>query len=380
MKKISIITLILFCIILFSIILKFDSRVVVYIYDYEIFTNFRFILLILLILCLLISFTNFLYYTIFSINKSKVKKLINKEKKKNSMYLDNIYNAMTNAILDDKQKSIKYLIRADKILKNDKMTDLIKKHFYDGFNEINETLIDYNISLTKALNENNLDIAEQQANNILKIRKNDKKSLVTLYKINKTKENWQQCSFLIDKIEKYILKEDFINEKIFIYKKLAIFYFNQNDFKQSFKFSTHVFKFEKFDKTNNYILIKSVANLSSNRILIKYIEKIWKYTPNIDIGNVYISLSNNNVKSARKLYKINKMNIVSIVLYCNILIKNNNIDLISSDIINELNKYNYKEVFEILINIEKQERANSLLINSLKEKAINAKSIKESLF
>lgn len=380
MKKISIITLILFCIILFSIILKFDSRVVVYIYDYEIFTNFRFILLILLILCLLISFTNFLYYTIFSINKSKVKKLINKEKKKNSMYLDNIYNAMTNAILDDKQKSIKYLIRADKILKNDKITDLIKKHFYDGFNEINETLIDYNISLTKALNENNLDIAEQQANNILKIRKNDKRSLITLYKINKTKENWQQCSFLIDKIEKYILKEDFINEKIFIYKKLAIFYFNQNDFKQSFKFSTHVFKFEKFDKTNNYILIKSVVNLFSNRILIKYIEKIWKYTPNIDIGNIYISLSNNNVKSVRKLYKINKMNIVSMVLYCNILIKNNNIDLISSDIINELNKYNYKEVFEILINIEKQERANSLLINSLKEKAINAKSIKESLF
>ena len=125
-------------------------------------------------------------------------------------------------------------------------------------------------------------------------------------------------------------------------------FYNKNDFQNSFKYAWLLFKFDKNDLNNNKIIVNSLKN---NKKLYKYIEKIWKYTPYKEAGDLYCD---NNVKKAKKLYNTNKKNIVSAVYYSNILL--NNKRTVDGELLEYLRKFNNEQVHQIFLRIKNSSR------------------------
>ncbi|MBO4957057.1 MAG: hypothetical protein J6C50_04450 [Rickettsiales bacterium] len=303
---------------------------------------------------------------------------VKKEQHKYDLYLDNIYNAITCSILGDLNKADKYLIKASKIV-NNKLTNTVRSQIFlqeniDLKTIKNGELINDNINLSKSICENNVKNMEKYANKILNNQKNNTHCLNILYKIHKDNCNWEECLKLLKNIKNQFSKNNYNRELTLIYGNLAEKYFIDKKYNDSLLYSLKLFNINKTLYKNNNILIQSLHKLN-NKKLYNYIEKIWKYTPNKDAGLIYIDTQKHKIKASKKLYTINKNDIKSIVFYCNTLIKENATTLIDNKIIQELGKYNYKEVYEILLKIEEKEKANSLLINSLKEKILNTKSL-----
>ena len=135
-----------------------------------------------------------------------------------------------------------------------------------------------------------------------------------------------------------------IDERKLLYKNLSIEFYNKNDLQNAFKYAELLFKIDKNDLDNNKIIVNSLKN--SNK-LCKYIEKIWKYTPYQEAGDLYC---NNDIKKAKKLYKMNKKDVESVVYYSNILL-NNNMD-VDNKIIEYLRQYNDDCVYQLFLRIK----------------------------
>lgn len=378
MKKLLFIVSLLTLSFVLSIILKYDSEIIIYTNNYEIFTNTKFIFFILSCLTKILFLIISIYYILVNTSASKIMRKVKKEQHKYDLYLDNIYNAITCSILGDLNKADKYLIKASKIV-NNKLTNTVRSQIFlqeniDLKTIKNGELINDNINLSKSICENNVKNMEKYANKILNNQKNNTHCLNILYKIHKDNCNWEECLKLLKNIKNQFSKNNYNRELTLIYGNLAEKYFIDKKYNDSFLYSLKLFNINKTLYKNNNILIQSLHKLN-NKKLYNYIEKIWKYTPNKDAGLIYIDTQKHKIKASKKLYTINKNDIKSIVFYCNTLIKENATTLIDNKIIQELGKYNYKEVYEILLKIEEKEKANSLLINSLKEKILNTKSL-----
>ncbi|MBR2141019.1 MAG: hypothetical protein IJ853_01560 [Rickettsiales bacterium] len=380
LKKIFIIIFLLAIGFLMSFLTTIDGDVVIYAGSYEVFTNAKFIIFLSFTIAVILFLFTSIYYIFTNTSKNKIAKKINAEKNKYDLYLENIYNAITSNVVGDVNGAKKYFLRADKFVKN-KLTDLIKTQIFmkeSVFNEVNfsdtKDIVKYNIFLSKAIADNDVKSMKLYANEILNINKNDKKSLEVLYKISKDADNWDECLILIDKIKRYLSKQDFKNEMLIICENLAKNYYTKDDYNNSLNYSLKVFNADKTKLSNNKIIINSMLNLKDKRLL-KYVKKIWKYTPDDGMGQIYLGDRENKVKLAKKLYNINKKDIKSIVFYCNVLIATGDIDLIDERIIDELNKYQYKETFKIIEKLEEKEKANSFLVNTLREKISSSKSM-----
>lgn len=378
MKKLLFIISLLALSFVLSIVLKFDSEVIIYAGNYEIFTNTKFLFFIFScatkILFLIIS----IYYILTNTSASKIIRKVKKEKNKYDSYLDNLNNAITYGILGNLDETNKYLIKADKII-NNKLTNTVRSQIFlqenkDLKSNKNGELINNSISLSKSICENNIENMEKYANKILNIQKNNSQCLNILYNINKNNCNWEECLRLLKNLKKQFSKNNFNRELVLIYGNLAEKYFIEKQYNNSLTYSLKVFNIDKFSLKNNTILIQSLNYLNNKKLCI-YVQKIWKYTPDKNIGLIYINKQKNKIKAIKKLYKINKNDIKSIIFYCNVLIQEKSVDLINDDIVDELRKYNYKEVYEILLKIEEKEKANSLLINSLREKMLDSKGL-----
>lgn len=354
-----------------SIVLKFDSEVIIYTGNYEIFTNTKFLFFIFSCIAKILFLIVSIYYILTNTSASKIVRKIKKEKNKYDLYLDNIYNAITYSILGDLEKANIYLVKASKIIDN-KLTNTVRSQIFLQENKDlkivkNGELINDNINLSKSICENNVENMEKYANKILNKQKNNIHCLNILYNIHKDNNNWEECLKILKTTKKQFSKNNYNRELVLIYGNLAEKYFINKEYNNSLIYSLKLFNINKTLFNNNTILIQSLDKLN-NKKLYKYIEKVWKYTPHKDIGLIYINSQKNKIIGTKKLYKINKKDIKSIVFYCDILIKENSTSLINDDIVEELRKYNYKETYEILLKIEEKEKANSLLINSLREK------------
>lgn len=378
MKKLLFIISLLVLSFVLSIVLKFDSEVIIYAGNYEIFTNTKFLFFIFSCVTKILFLIISIYYILTNTSASKIIRKVKKEKNKYDSYLDSLNNAITYGILGNLDEANKYLIKADKII-NNKLTNTVRSQIFlqennDLKSNKNGELINNSISLSKSICENNIENMEKYANKILNIQKNNSQCLNILYNINKNNCNWEECLRLLKNLKKQFSKNNFNRELVLIYGNLAEKYFIEKQYNNSLTYSLKVFNIDKFSLKNNTILIQSLNYLNNKKLCI-YVQKIWKYTPDKNIGLIYINKQKNKIKAIKKLYKINKNDIKSIVFYCNVLIQEKSVDLINDDIVNELRKYNYKEVYEILLKIEEREKANSLLINNLKERVLNSKKL-----
>ena len=234
LKKIFIIIFLLAIGFLMSFLTTIDGDVVIYAGSYEVFTNAKFIIFLSFTIAVILFLFTSIYYIFTNTSKNKIAKKINAEKNKYDLYLENIYNAITSNVVGDVNGAKKYFLRADKFVKN-KLTDLIKTQIFmkeSVFNEVNfsdtKDIVKYNIFLSKAIADNDVKSMKLYANEILNINKNDKKSLEVLYKISKDADNWDECLILIDKIKRYLSKQDFKNEMLIICENLAKNYYQFN--------------------------------------------------------------------------------------------------------------------------------------------------------
>lgn len=296
--------------VILTLILKIDSNIIIYIDNYEIFTNTKIIFLI----CIAIFLSGFLInYIIDAFILSKKDRNINNLNNKYNKYLNSIYNSIFYGISGDEKKASNFLNRAQKIVDN-KLTELIAVFIRNNNKKINNGLFNYNIDLSKAVQDNDNDKIIIYCKEILKIQKNNQYCIDLLYNTYKNTFNWFECYELI---KKYKLKKN-QTELNFLYEKLSIYYYNLEDYNNSYKYSALLFDNIKDNIENNKILIESLQKINSKKAY-KYIEKIWKYTPNEFFGNIYCD---KDYKKAKKLYNINTNNINSVVFYCDIFIKN----------------------------------------------------------
>lgn len=398
MKKIFYILFILILSILLSFLLIYDNQIIIYINNYEVITNTKILFLLCFLLFTFGYFISSLINIIKKVNKKRLLNKINNEKNKFITYLDNIFEAYLYSLADNFTAAYKKIDKANKYTKHN-LTELIKfqilykeQKYEDSINiikkigknkNLNELInnIINNINLSEAIKNNNKeDIKKIYANNTFNIQKNNIAYKNILYNIYKGENDWKKCLEFIEEIKKTLTKQEYKNELFLINKNLSEFYFNNRDYNNSLKYSLKVFNINKNIYENNKIIINSLKKINSNK-LNKFIEKIWKYTPKNEFGYLYIDKVKNNkkleLKLAKKLFKFNKNNIHSVIFYTNVLIKNNKFELIDNNIINILNLYKYKEIFEILLKIEEKNKKNSFLISNLKEKIINSKSINE---
>ena len=317
------------------LILQFDSSVILYIGDYEIFTTTKIIFLILLFM-FFIGFSFNYIINIFAFFKKN--RTISNVNNKYDKYLNNIYNSILYGFSGDIEKANHFIKDAQKNLYN-KLTDLISVIFNNN-KKIGNGLFNYHVELSRAMQEKDDAKAIENANKILEIQKNNKYCKEVLYNINKENGNWFKCLELFNK--NYVNKS--IDERKLLYKNLSIEFYNKNDLQNAFKYAELLFKIDKNDLDNNKIIVNSLKN--SNK-LCKYIEKIWKYTPYQEAGDLYC---NNDIKKAKKLYKMNKKDVESVVYYSNILL-NNNMD-VDNKIIEYLRQYNDDCVYQLFLRIK----------------------------
>ncbi len=397
MKKLFYIIFILFLTIISAIILQYDSKIIIYFLDYEITTNTRIIFLFLFSLLILI----FCFFSIINVllrsNKKKFTKKTEKEIKKYKNYIENITEAIIFNISNNSKKANEKLKIADKYIKND-LTNLVKSQilfnnqkYQDSIaiisnlsckntknikNQICNNLLLYNVYLLNALENKNNKKIKFYANKILKIQPKDERCLKLLYKVYKEENNWEICLEILLKIKKFIKDYEYKKELFLIKENLAKYYFENLNYEKSLKYSLEVFKNDKNLYSNNKILILSLDKIKPTKTK-KYIKKIWKYTPKIIFGDLYLKNTNlsKRIKLAKQLYNINKNNINSVLFYSNILVESNKIEFVDDNMRNILNNCSYKEAYKILIKIEEKNSSNSSLINVFKEKIANAKSI-----
>lgn len=397
MKKLFYIIFILFLTIISAIILQYDSKVVIYFSNYEITTNTKIIFLALISL-LTIVFCLFLVINIlFRTNKNKFIKKTEKEIKKYKNYIENIANAIIFNISNDFKRANEKLKTAEKYIKND-LTNLIKsqilfsnqkyqesieiiskfacKDSKNSNNQICDNLLLCNIYLLKAIELKNNEKIKLYTNKILKIQPRNEKCLKLLYGIHKEEENWEDCLENLLKIRKFLSKTDYEKELFLVKENLARYYFENLDYNKSLEYSLEIFKKNKNIYSNNKILILSIDRIKPKKTK-KYIEKVWKYTPKIIFGDLYLKNTNlsKRVKLAKKLYNINKNNVNSVIFYSNILVESNKFEFIDDNMRNILNKCCYREAFQILLKIEEKNGLNSSLIDTFKDKIANSESI-----
>ena len=253
-------------------------------------------------------------------------------------YLDNIYNSILYGFSGDIDKANIFIKNSKKNI-NNKLTDLISVVFNND-KKIGNGLFNYHVELSKAIKENDNLKTVECANKILEIQKNNKYCKEVLYDVYKEEGNWLKCLELFNK--NYIGRT--IEEKKLLYKNLAVEFYNKNDLENAFKYAKLLFQIDKNDLNNNKIIVNSLKNSDK---LYKYIEKIWKYTPYQEAGDLYC---NNNVKKAKKLYKINKKDIVSIIYYSNILLNNNM--AVDNKIVEYLRQYNDERVHQLFLRMK----------------------------
>ena len=329
----------LFITLIIVILLHFDVDVIAYIGNYEIFTNTKFIFLCFLVIFLLGLFFSYIF-NILSITKKN--RYINNLNNKYDKYLDYIYSSILFGVLGNTKKANSFLEQAKKSNYN-KLTDLVSA-FLNNDKKVGNGLFNYNVELLKAVQNNDNENILQYSYKILELQKDNRYCKELIYSVNKKEENWVDCLNLIGKNSKNR------DELKFLYEKLSVDFYNKKDYNNSFNYASMFFKIDKDNLQNNTILIKSLKNIEPKNFkkLDRYIKKIWIHTPSDEIGDIFCQ---NDPIKAKKLLKLNKKDVKSIIYCCNILLKNN--IKINNKTIKFLEKQNNATSIDLLKRLQK---------------------------
>lgn len=378
-----------------SEMLTFDDKIVINTLTYQITTTTSF----LLFLFFIIFFVAVLFfYIIFNLLSPNINR-INKNKKKTENKFNEYLNLMVEGFI---YKNIKNTTEARKILKKAnrtyKETNLSKllesqifyiegkyKNAEKSFkeikdNNINLDLLAYKHYLKEAEKQNNINDIEKYAKYILNIESIDVDAIINLFKVYILKKQWIKADEILNKGLKVGVfnKHDNKNDILFLYTSIGKMFFDNQDYKQAKKYLRKVYSLDKDYIQAIILLIETYIALGKHSKAISIILKVWKYNTNSRLAELYFSLQKakdkNSIDVAKKLYKINHKSfesnfILARAYYLNhIYFKARKYAKIA-DGINET-----KDLYELMINIEKEDNGSSAIIAALKNKMLNLKN------
>lgn len=217
MKKILYLFYIIVISLVCSYLIKFDSKVIINVYNYEFITSVKFIFIAFIIFLILNNLLINIIDIIFSTSKSKYTRKINQVEKKYNNYINTISDGFLYLLNNNVKLAEKSLHKANKIIKHNDLSSVLEtqiaynqdKHEKVGnmFNLMKSSLVnkEYVINtmlLKQAIRENNNQNIIEYANKVLEHIANDSQALTSLYFAYKNNQEWKKCKQLLKTIKK----------------------------------------------------------------------------------------------------------------------------------------------------------------------------------
>lgn len=247
MKKIIFILYLVLISILIAFISKFDNEIIIYLYNYELITNIKFIFFILLGFLLINNLIFKIFFILLKTDKNYFLKENKKVQSRYDNYIQTITNSYVNLINNNYLLAEKDLIKANKILSNEDLTILLQmeiKNYQNKYKDIfnflpnlknkhlNKEYFENKLFLKEALKNNDNINIKLFANKILDLNKKDCFALLSLFNILKNDQEWSECKQILEIIK----KNKYLDLKT-IESEMKLIKFQLTDFNNNKKFN-----------------------------------------------------------------------------------------------------------------------------------------------
>lgn len=394
-RKILFIIFIVFISMLIDRILSHDSDIIIQAFGYEVITTIGFVVFLAVTFILVCYFSFYLLNIIFYPNLKKYKNKEDKNNKKFKEYLDLITEGFILKSTKNTKDALKKLKQANKLFNNTNLAKLLESQIYykNGdfekseakfkeikSNNINVDLLSLSNKLRVAKQNNNIQDVEKYAENIIKIEPINRDALQSLYNIYLYQREWEKASKILDiLLESNIFGENKDKERLlFFYTALGKYYYDNQEFFKAKKALRKVYKMDSCYIQAVILLIKTYIALGKKNKAIDIIKKTWKYDTNPRLADLYLSLMSikeiESLKPYKTLYNLNTKSFESNLLMAKIYLKQKIYSKARkyAKLAEEINET--KELYEIILQIEKEDNGSSALINNLKQKILTLKN------
>lgn len=331
---------------------------------------------------------------LFSPSVNKYKRKIKKLEKKFDQYVNFVTEGFVYRTANNISEAKKKLKKANSVFRETNLSKLLESKIYyaekkynkseSSFKKINNTnlnldLFNLKIKLEESKRKNDIEEMQNYAEQIRKIEPINHEALEVLFQIYKNIKDWE-CAEKILQIaikSKTFNKEKMKDEILFVYTSLGKKYYDSGEF-----FKAKIALRDAYSINQKYIqstilLVQTYIALGKRLKAIEVIKKAWKHNSNPKLAELYFSLLNEkdkkSIKSAEALYRLNpksyESNYILARAYFNnqIYLKARKYAKIAESIAET------KEVYELMLKIEQEDKGGLMLINNLKNRISMAK-------
>jgi len=350
--------------------------------DYEIQANIS----LFFFTTLLLLFLTYLFSKLVSaIHNNKDIRTIKSYKKHISCLTDGFIYLMAG----DLEQSLKTQKQAKKYNKTSPLSELLlaqilykEKNYKEALKllkkikspYINEKLITAKLSLQNAVTNNDSKQIKESSKQILAINPKHKDSILALYKMHKQEQNWTKAEEILDqgiKLKAFSKKTD-KKEISSIYANLAEDYFKKREYTNSLKYAKLAYNLDPQNITNTTLFSKLNIEQGYEGKALRVIRKIWTTHPTQELAKLYMQVyknKKNKVRIAKQLYKLNRGHPESNLFIATMYFNNTNLLKARQCIKNTLSyDTQNKQAYKLLIEIEKTENPESMIIGTLEER------------
>lgn len=394
-KKILFIIFIVFISILIDKVLSHEGDIIIQAFNYEISTTAGFLMFLATTLILLCYLSFYLLTIIFYPNLKKYKKI---EKKNNQKFQDYI-ELMTEGFILKSTKNIKEALKklkqANKLFNNTNLAKLLESQIYYTtgdfdksemkFKEIksvniNVDLLSLSNKLRVAKQEHNIQDIEKCAEKIIKIEPINREALQSLYDVYLWQKKWEQANKILNILLSTGIYTESKNKEniLFLYSALGKYYYDNQDFCNAKKVLRKAYKLDSTNIQSIILLVETYIALCKKVKAIDIIKKTWKYNSNPRLAELYLSLMSvkelNTIKPYKTLYNLNTKSFESNLLMARIYLKQKVYSKARkyAKLAEEVNET--KELYEVILQVEKEDNGSSALINNLKQRILTLKN------
>lgn len=377
-----------------SYLLILDFPVILNINNYELSTDSRFLIFALAILFSFVYLTFFIITTLFYPNIKKYKKRLVKLEKKYDDYINLITKALIYLHIDDNQRSSEELKSARRLFRDNNLNYLLESDIY--YNEkkyieseetffkitdlnLNKEILDLKIKLNEAVKNKDDKKTQEYALKIIELEPTNKLSIKELLRIYIDENDWINS----EKILQLGLKSKiFTTTKsrgiiVFVLTALGKCYYDNNEFFKAKKPLRQAYKTYSKNLATNILLAKTYAALDKKLKAIDLIKKSWSYETNPKLAEIYFSLFSkkdaNKLSTIEKLYKKNTKSFDSNYLMAKYYLKHEMFIKARQYAKIAENIEESSDIYELMLEIEKNDCGSSAIVANLKNKILNSK-------
>jgi len=349
-------------------VVSYDTKITILVSGYEITTTTNF----LIISFIIIIFA--LYFILLILYPYKSKKSEGRVYKKFNKYLNLITEAIFYKDIDSINISRQKLKLANKLFGDTNLYKLLEAKI-DGNKRIDIPIIDADLlnlkmDFIKAKNNCDVEVLKNLSLSILKIKPNDKESLLALLQVYKDEKNWDGMHNILNTIskEKILTQREMEGDFVLAFSGIAENYFNQGDFLYAKKYLRKAYKLDKTHLPSSILLIKTYITLNQSAKATKIIRDVWRHTTCQELVKLYFSINEKTLNNITSLYKLNPKSFDSNFIMAKMYFER--------ELFNKAREYSKnaekfgatKPLYELMLQIEQSDGGSTALVNNLREK------------